>query len=716
MASLDIDNACTTSRNEPVGTTSLPAASCNLSFLDRLSNTTDPTATNRVGVTIPSISGRNATLDTFEATALQRVNDIGVIYDSPIRPWSAGLLVSDLRAHTIGGVVYIPTATLPFTTGLTFNVNNWAVYQGITQADQDSDASVTKTFTTVAAYRAYTSELATGKTVRLDDRNADFKVISGTSTGNNENIIASSQVSQSIVFVSKNSEALIKSINNPQTALDNYENVFDYSSEYVLPTTLSVLNSLNGNGRTLFSLTGFDLPTIQCGNTTDIATGVTLKNVLAQGDPIQPSNNQAVITIDRCHEATITGNRVIDGYNSMGCEFSDTIPPPGEERRTINSVIAHNILQGTYIGIEAFSPFACAFVGNVASRAGKTQGTQHGLRITGYGPDHLSQGHDLRNRGNAYVGNVYNNYANGVSLQAGVYGNIINFVATDCINGFASTENTTAPDAISSGNDVTMVADNVSFGAFIFEPRGSSYRGTIQEASTRGIETRAATRGAKGNSYDLVVGKSEAGGRFEDSHSRISVTARELQSGGVQIINNFNLVDAVISDINLDGGTSVALSVSGDNNLVRVVTDAISNPVADVNVTGDGNDLTMVGDTGNSEGLVTVTGTGNIIRGNCTITAASVAGNDYSGVFGWSQADNYSATTDAGGRFTLPLTVPISTFSINMNSIDFTTHHYNICLTGQSTSNATFIVYDQAGAIVPSTSFNTRWDLVCFKN
>jgi len=51
------------------------------------------TATNRLGQTTPTMKGRsdslNASADAFDALALQRVNEIGVIYNSPIRPWSA---------------------------------------------------------------------------------------------------------------------------------------------------------------------------------------------------------------------------------------------------------------------------------------------------------------------------------------------------------------------------------------------------------------------------------------------------------------------------------------------------------------------------------------------------------------------------------------------------------------------------------------------------
>lgn len=57
MPRLDIDNACTTSANEQVGTTSLAAASCNLSHLDRIANSQENTSVNRVGTQQLTVAG-----------------------------------------------------------------------------------------------------------------------------------------------------------------------------------------------------------------------------------------------------------------------------------------------------------------------------------------------------------------------------------------------------------------------------------------------------------------------------------------------------------------------------------------------------------------------------------------------------------------------------------------------------------------------------------
>ena len=71
-------------------------------------------------------------------TVQGRLNKLGVIYDDPIRDWSASLLVNDLRAHrypAATGDIYIPVKPLPFTTGATFNTSDWEIFQGLSSQD-----------------------------------------------------------------------------------------------------------------------------------------------------------------------------------------------------------------------------------------------------------------------------------------------------------------------------------------------------------------------------------------------------------------------------------------------------------------------------------------------------------------------------------------------------------------------------------------------------
>lgn len=195
----------------------------NAENLDSAVNSTGATWTDRLGVvrkTVTSsinsidvastqglidieadVAAVNASADAFEVLALQRLNELGVIYDSPIRDWSASLLVDDLRAHrypATTGDIYIPTKALPFTTGATFDAADWVILQGVTPADIANNISIVKVHQTVAAFKADLTEYPDGKIIHLNDRDADFTKITGTGTGNNANIIASTGVNQSI--------------------------------------------------------------------------------------------------------------------------------------------------------------------------------------------------------------------------------------------------------------------------------------------------------------------------------------------------------------------------------------------------------------------------------------------------------------------------------------------------------------------------------------
>jgi hypothetical protein len=64
-----------------------------------------------------------------------------------------------------------------------------------------NSVSVTYNFKTVALYKASTILFPVAKRIYLADRDAYFNVIAGTLTGNTSNILASAQVSQSIVLI-----------------------------------------------------------------------------------------------------------------------------------------------------------------------------------------------------------------------------------------------------------------------------------------------------------------------------------------------------------------------------------------------------------------------------------------------------------------------------------------------------------------------------------
>ncbi len=111
MSSLDIPNACTNSANEAVGTTSLAAASCNLSHLDNIANSTELTATSRTGIVRDTITGFNTKADTA-------LNDLGNSFGFIIQgDFTTGFTITNRNqvGQATDGTIWRYTGALPFT-------------------------------------------------------------------------------------------------------------------------------------------------------------------------------------------------------------------------------------------------------------------------------------------------------------------------------------------------------------------------------------------------------------------------------------------------------------------------------------------------------------------------------------------------------------------------------------------------------------------------
>lgn len=101
------------------------------------------TSKNAIGATVESIVNPDTgetiiTLNGYDKLLQKQIENLGVIFDDPIRDWSPSLLVEDVRAHRYPagtGNVYAPIAPLPFTTGATFDIANWAIIQGTGDLD-----------------------------------------------------------------------------------------------------------------------------------------------------------------------------------------------------------------------------------------------------------------------------------------------------------------------------------------------------------------------------------------------------------------------------------------------------------------------------------------------------------------------------------------------------------------------------------------------------
>ena len=150
-------------------------------------------ATSRLGAEaggIPINTSTNMYGETTD-TVQGRLNKLGVLYDDPIRDYEPSLLIGDLRAHrypATTGDVYIPTRPTPFTTGLSFNTDDWVLLNGYSDSQIESllidDLSQAYEFTTVASLASAAIVFPTGKTINLSDRMTSFTFnIGGVANG-----------------------------------------------------------------------------------------------------------------------------------------------------------------------------------------------------------------------------------------------------------------------------------------------------------------------------------------------------------------------------------------------------------------------------------------------------------------------------------------------------------------------------------------------------
>ena len=483
---------------------------------------------------------------------------------------------------------------------------------------------------------------------------------------------------------------------------------YSVSAPWVIPSESSV----DMRGAEIVLPAG-DMHAVQVGDGATIPVGVRMSNVRASGPNPQPTNDFAVVNLYKADAAIVTGVEVVDGYSSLALEYGTAT---GTERRTVNSVLSGAVLRGSYMGLEAFSVAYCAVSDVVATRSGKTRGIQHGLRVTGYGPNHLGMGFDLRNRGNCYGNMVFNNYANGVSLQSGAFGNLLNYAATDCENGLSMPGSAGLdPDQISRSNNHNFAISGCDDGIDITNPISSVYRGTISDCATYGIFSRQPGAGqSRGNIYDLAVTRVPASATFWDSHSHIRLSIKDVVNGAT-IAGSYNIVDIVADNINYTNATTnPVLTVSGNNNVVRIVADDVKQIFSEVVISGNNNTVDALLDITGSDGKIAVSGTGNIIRGRCIVTAASSANNDYSGVTGWTGRGVAAITTDASGVASIPITAAVATMFAEVGYVG-TDADRQIVVRSTTTSAISVKVLTAAGVVVASTAMNVRYAFECYK-
>lgn len=220
MGNLNIENACTTSRDEPVGTASLAAAACNLGHLDRVANSDELTDDNRIGKTVDTIAGFQSKVDIALRDAEQ---SFGFIVAGTFADGFTITNYNQLGQDASGNTWRYRGVTLPFTVvaGTTpsspdYEQIEFSSASGITYStgtvedalDDITDGttainnlSLPYVFDTVADYKAFTTVFPDGKIIILSDRKAKFKKINGLVLSNDMDIIGGTGAFQNIEYI-----------------------------------------------------------------------------------------------------------------------------------------------------------------------------------------------------------------------------------------------------------------------------------------------------------------------------------------------------------------------------------------------------------------------------------------------------------------------------------------------------------------------------------
>lgn len=380
------------------------------------------------------------------------------------------------------------------------------------------------------------------------------------------------------------------------------------------------------------------------------------KGAVLEADKTQPTNNKAVLNVQACKGANIEGFVVEDGYNSCSLEYGEQSLP---DRRCENVTLKGCLFKGSYIGLESFSALSCN-IDYTASRKDRSRGVQHGLRITGYGKDHLGNKKDLRNMNNNYKC-VVDNYGNGVSRQTGSYNNVVSATITNCNNGLHAPDNTTLSDAVSSSNEFIFTVSFCDNASNFTSPRGEGFSGTVLGCTT-GWQSFKGAHGAKGNKYDLtLIGTGRS--TFNDSGSRIFITMSDM-IGGCVVAGNSNTV--IVSCDTLGASASAtALTVSGSGNTIIFAGTNINQSFNIITLSGNKNYLIATTPEGEVNTKVAFTGNDNIVCGHIEVGSVTGTGNDYSGVRGYNIKGRFDQPT-VSGRASIPVNMKTGAYTVSV--------------------------------------------------
>ena len=384
-----------------------------------------------------------------------------------------------------------------------------------------------------------------------------------------------------------------------------------------------------------------------------------------------------------------------------GISFTFGAASLADRRHKFGQAIGNTFDDIQGMSIENIGASYSALVGNVGDAGGSVH---HAIRLSGYrsaGGDST----DAECKGVVGSANAFLGTARGLAAQnASSLWNLQANYFEDCdyaVQMFTATSPGNYPQLGAVGftaSNVGRAIYGVGFGycTFDFTAEGSASTGAFVE-ETADVSALGHNR-YRGTIKNTATGHNATMLRY--SHNVVDLIVDGAGSNGVFIAGNYNTGQVVVSN-----AASAGVAISGSNNLIRcVVTGSGSNAVS---ISGNNNVVEIV-----TDGNVSVTGTGNQIKGRIAGTIAKGTGNDYAGVQGFLASGDLTTTTNASGEITFTPALHASATATGISAIvqNFTTE-YRVRLKSFTGGVGTLVITNPAGTAVASTSIQVRWSI-----
>ena len=614
--------------------------------------------------------------------------------------------------------------------------------------DLINDLSQAYIFDTVALFKASLIVFPDGKTIHLNDRGADFIKITGTGTGNNDNIISSAAVNQSISLIMKdgvypaisfgalfdnstpNQDLEVKgALDNTTGTVSLSEGTAIFNDEIVETSRKSIVGA---SMESIISQVTVDKKVFHfTDNGSSLTETPQVNNVrIQQVNSSSPgggtANNHAPISFTGVHNGQAIGNWLDN--TALGIKFEyGTIALT--DRQTKFGLCALNMFDTPEkMAIENIGGAYTRVLGNAVDgkKDSATRGESHSLRLTGVSGGGISPANfEARCEGVVAAGNVFKSMLTGISAQnTASYWNVNSMYLEDIQVGVQVLAGASSDATINHGKadftfkGVNQLVNNDG-GQFLdinFNGASVDYDAAIALSGNGIIESNAPAFGGIG-------------------HNRYSGIMREVDENGIEVRYKNAVLDVSLINVNTAGTASsfaVRLNSGADNCTGKIVVDGCEdgvvifsdNNILDVHVVGANvakKAVTISGDNNSirvfTDGDVIVSGIGNVLTGNITgnlsDTSADSASNNYSALTGYSkQRSEFSKVTSATGE--VVITHGLKTSSLAVLATILGSNSNTVRVKTLNSTTITFEFRDQAGAVLNGATVSFYWRAEAF--